>query len=578
MNYPVYVLELNDDIPIPGQVIHLLISNERLKYFSPVEFSLGRDQIKRRILFAIPKTRDTSLMMEDLGEYLDNVYDIGLLGSITEPEDINDEMSLYTIKIEGRAFVTEDVILDIDTDGLSRIYCTTQFYIEELEDDEHGIYADIEALSKVISKNSDIFEQTLCNLLTEEVNLFRRMDYMADYVFSEKESRIKYLQEESNLERWLMTTTQISDLVMERKHKKKSPATNSKIEKQERNTSSSKNLSYKERLDITAFPEMHRPKISEEISRLDSMPGNSTEASMLKDYLSWVFKIPWGKSSERDFSLKALREDLNRSHYGLDDVKDYLIEHMCIEKIKGNSSGAIICLSGPPGTGKSSIARTLAEASGRSFQTVSLGGIGDEADIVGHRRTYISSKCGRIINALCNAGSMNPCILLDELDKLDTHRGSAASALLSALDNSQNKEFIDRYIELEVDLSKILFVATVNYEDRIPEALKDRLEFIRFREYEYEERHKILNDYLLPKIVLDYNIKTLPIEWTDEAFSELAKIKQVRQIEQRVRRLLRVAATNIYAYEKTNQTINKEFIDTVFKQNILHKPSIGFCR
>lgn len=572
MNYPVYILEFDDEIPIPGQTIHLLIPTERLRYFSTIEFSLGRNEIKKRVLLAIPSKEYTDEAMEDLGEYFDTIHNIGLIGSLIEPEDINDDMTMFTIKIEGRAIVSDEVTSEIDENGFSKIYCHTQFYNEELTDDEHGIYNDIEALSKVISKNNEIFDKDLGVLLTEEKSLFRRMDYMADFVFTDKTNRLKYIQEESNLERWLMTTTQISNLVINKKATSKIPR-GEKVEPKQKNF---KLLSFKERFEITAFPESHREKIAEEINRLESMPNNSTESSMLKDYLSWIFKVPWGKHSNKDFSLKHLRNDLDTTHYGLSDVKDYLIEHMCLEKIKGNSSGAMLCLLGPPGTGKSSIAKTLANASGRPFQTISLGGVGDEADIIGHRRTYISSKCGRIINALCLAGQSNPLILLDEIDKLDNHRGSAASALLAVLDSSQNKTFIDRYLELEVDLSNVLFVTTANYEEQIPEALKDRLEFIRFREYEYDERLKILNDYLLPKIIADYKIESLPIEWNEEALKDIANIKQVRQIDQKVRRLLRVAATNIYAYEQSKQIINKEFIKTVFKEENSTRKIIGF--
>ena len=324
------------------------------------------------------------------------------------------------------------------------------------------------------------------------------------------------------------------------------------------------------------FPEEHKEHILEEINRLESMPSNSSESSMLKDYLSWIFKVPWNKHTHRDFSLKNLRTELDHTHYGLSDVKDYLIEHMCIEKIRGDSSGAIICLSGPPGTGKSSIAHTLANASGRPFQTLSLAGVGDESDIIGFRRTYISSRPGRIITTLCKAQSSSAAILLDELDKLDLHRNSAASALLAVLDTTQNKNFCDRYLELDVDLSNVLFIATVNDEHRIPEPLKDRLEFIRFREYDKNEREIILTKYVLPKIIADYKVETLPIEWTDEIFEYLTNIKQVRQIEQQTRRLVRVAATNIFAYEQSKQIINKEFAMKIFKDNIRTQEPIGF--
>lgn len=195
-----------------------------------------------------------------------------------------------------------------------------------------------------------------------------------------------------------------------------------------------------------------------------------------------------------------------------------------------------------------------------------------------HRRTYIASKPGRIISALRNAGSLSPLVLMDEIDKLDTSRGSPSSALLEVLDPEQNRAFVDRYLELDVDLSNVLWVATANEKDTIPGPLQDRMEFIHFREYTLEERQKILSNYILPKVTTDYKIDTLPIEWADETLEDLATIKQVRQIEQKVRRLLRVAATNIYAYEHSKQTINKEFAQSILKDQSPKKNLIGFCR
>ena len=573
MNYPVYVLEYDDEIPLPGQVYHLLVPEARAKYLDSVEFVLGRDEIKKRVLLAFSKTQSDCSIMCSPKQYEEETYSIGVLATLMEPEDTAEGLSFFTLKIEGRALVCSEISIDKEKE---RVYVNTQFYQEELSDEEQSIYSDIDALSKVISKNPHIFKGDIGERLTEERSLFRRMDLMADFVFTAREERLQYLQEECNLDRWIAITSKISTLVSNiRKNPEKAAF---KVTEKQRSTDY-KNLSFKERLEITPFPESIREKVAEEVSRLENMPGNSTEASMLKDYVSWVFKVPWNKSSNKDFSLKNLRGELDTTHYGLADVKDYLIEHMCLEKLKGSPSGAILCFSGPPGTGKSSIAKTLARASGREFQSIALGGVSDESEIRGHRRTYLASRPGRIIAGLCNANTMNPVVLLDEVDKIDGSRGSPSAALLEVLDPEQNKAFIDRYLELEIDLSNILFICTANYEEQIPPPLRDRMEFIRFREYTEEERLVILNKYILPKSIADYCVGSLDIEWTDEILEELSKTKQVRQIEQRVRRLLRVAATNIVAYEQSKQIINKEYAKALFKnREEVIKTSIGFSR
>ena len=373
-------MEHDDEIPLPGQVLHLLIPNERLSYLQSIEFSLGRGETKKRILLAIPREACGLEVMESLEDYLDKVHDIGVIGSLSDPEDLGEEMAMFTIKIEGRAIVTGELNRELNDQEQPRLWTYTQFYTEEFTAEETGIYNDIEALSKVISKNQDIFKANFGAELLEEQSLFRRMDLMADYVFTTREKRLRYLQEQSNLDRWLAITTEISTVITESKNKRQPRAVKEPSRPKE---TSVKNLSFKERFEITAFPEQHRERILEEINRLDGMPSNSTEASMLKDYLSWVFQVPWGKNTHRDFSLKTLRAELDVTHYGLSDIKDYLIEHMCMEKIKGNSSGAILCLLGPPGTGKSSIARTLARCSGREFQSIALGGVSDESEIRG---------------------------------------------------------------------------------------------------------------------------------------------------------------------------------------------------
>jgi len=314
---------------------------------------------------------------------------------------------------------------------------------------------------------------------------------------------------------------------------------------------------YRRKLEEADLPEPVREQADRELSRLERQGDSSPEASMIRNYLDWVLAVPWGKRSEERLDPTHTREVLDADHAGLDDVKDRIVEYIAVRKLReergiepDKRSGAILTLVGPPGTGKTSIGESIARALGREFVRMSLGGVRDEAEIRGHRRTYIGALPGRLVRALRDAGTMNPVILLDEVDKVGADwRGDPSSALLEVLDPAQNHSFRDHYLDLELDLSEVVFIATANVADSIPDPLLDRMEVIRFDGYTTDEKIAIARGYLWPRqrernglredevSVADVVLETVVSDYTREA--------GVRQLERELGKLLRKTATRI---------------------------------
>ena len=264
---------------------------------------------------------------------------------------------------------------------------------------------------------------------------------------------------------------------------------------------------YRQKLEEPELPETVREQAERELARFERMGEQGPESQMIRTYLDWLFSVPWGKTSEERLDPVHAREVLDEDHYGLKDVKDRIVEYLAVRKLReergieeDKRSGAILTLIGPPGTGKTSIGESVARALNREFVRMSLGGVRDEAEIRGHRRTYIGALPGRLVRALRDAGTMNPVILLDEVDKVGADwRGDPSAALLEVLDPAQNHSFRDHYLDVELDLSQVVFIATANIADTIPQPLLDRMEVIRFDGYTVDEKVAIARGYLWPR-------------------------------------------------------------------------------
>jgi ATP-dependent Lon protease len=319
---------------------------------------------------------------------------------------------------------------------------------------------------------------------------------------------------------------------------------------------------YRTKIEEAGMPEHAREQAEKELGRLERMGEQSAESSMIRSYLDWLIAVPWSENSEEKLDPAHARAILDEDHAGLDDVKDRIVEYIAVKKLRvdrgiteDKRSGAILTLIGPPGTGKTSIGESIARATGRKFVRMSLGGVRDEAEIRGHRRTYIGALPGRLVRALRDAGTMNPVIMLDEVDKVGADwRGDPSAALLEVLDPAQNHSFRDHYLDLELDLSGVMFIATANVADTIPGPLLDRMEVIRFDGYTTSEKVAIARGYLWPRQLERNGLRTDEVEISDEMLTtvttEYTREAGVRQLERDLGTLLRKTATQI-ASEKT---------------------------
>ncbi len=306
---------------------------------------------------------------------------------------------------------------------------------------------------------------------------------------------------------------------------------------------------YREQIRAIGFNEDVERKLLRECDRLMKMQSSSPESAVIRNYLDKIISLPWSYCTEENLDIENAQAVLDNDHYGLNDVKERIIEFLAVRKIKPDVKGQIICLAGPPGVGKTSIARSLATAMGRTYARISLGGVRDEADIRGHRKTYIGAMPGRIIEAIEQAKSSNPLILLDEVDKLGSdHRGDPSSALLEVLDAEQNYTFTDHYLEIPYDLSKVLFITTANDKSRIPAPLLDRMEIIDIPGYTYEEKFNIAKKHLVPKQIEANGLKKSYVKFTDKALKSLisgyTKEAGVRILERTIAKVSRKIAVD----------------------------------
>lgn len=299
-----------------------------------------------------------------------------------------------------------------------------------------------------------------------------------------------------------------------------------------------------------ALPEAAYQKIEKEISRLEKMSPSTPEATVSRSYIDLVLELPWNESTTEALTLNEARKILNEDHYGLEKVKERILEYLAVYKLTGNLKSPVLCFVGPPGVGKTSIVRSIARAAGKKFVSMSLGGIRDEAEIRGHRRTYVAALPGRIIEGVKNAGVNNPVFLLDEIDKMtaDIH-GDPASALLEVLDPNQNNAFKDNYLDMPFDLSKVMFVTTANSLEPIPPALLDRLEVIELSGYTYEEKLQIAKKYLKPKQVEANGLKDIKIEMSDAVINNIisayTRESGVRNLEREIATVMRKIAVKV---------------------------------
>ena len=316
---------------------------------------------------------------------------------------------------------------------------------------------------------------------------------------------------------------------------------------------------YENKINKVKLPKEAKEKAIYELNRLKTAGNYSAESGVIKAYLDWILDLPWNKFTKDNIDINKAREIFAAEHYGLEDVKERIIEYLAVKKISKTLKGPILCLVGPPGVGKTSIAKSVANALNRNFVRMSLGGVKDEAEIRGHRKTYVGAIPGRIIYAMKQSGSKNPLFLLDEIDKMSgDFKGDPADALLEVLDSEQNTTFRDHYLELDFDLSKVLFITTANKLDTIPRPLLDRMEIIEVSGYTSEEKFHIAKNHLIPKMLKEHNMEESKIKFSDSSINciieNYTRESGVRSLERQIASVIRKAITEMV--EKNKDSVN----------------------
>ena len=332
--------------------------------------------------------------------------------------------------------------------------------------------------------------------------------------------------------------------------------------------------SLKRQIEMLKAPEKVKERLYNEVSRFETLTIASPELNIIRSYIDWLLALPWNNYTIDNDDLVEVRKKLDESHNGLDEVKTRIIEFLAVKQMTNSLRGPIICLVGPPGVGKTSLAFSIASAMHRSFTKISVGGVHDEAELVGHRRTYLGASPGRIIQSLKKAKSSNPVFLIDEIDKMQKdYKGDPSSVLLEILDPEQNKFFSDNYIEEEYDLSKVMFIATANYIEDIPEALKDRLEIVELSGYTEYEKIDIAKKYLIPKICREHGVNVAGIVIKDDVIKKIirsyTKEAGVRELERKIATIIRKIVTSIV---EKRILMNKYIIDIKKVEEFLGKP------
>ncbi len=490
--------------------------------------------------------------------------------------------------------IKTDGEINAQVKGLARVK------IESFHENENFLIGHVEELSEDLTETPEI--KALCNHITNEfrraMNLGKTADFLvfmnimspdnppnqlADLVASvlelkptQKQELLETTDVKTRLERISeLLAKEIKVLELERKIASK---TQERFEKGARevmlrerlktiekelgeNDEDSEIRELMQKIKAAGMPEEIEEKAKKEAKKLSQMAQFNPEAGYIRNYLDWLIDLPWSKETSTNINVKNAEKLLDKEHYGLKDAKERIVEYLAVQKLTGKMRGPILCFVGPPGVGKTSIGKSIASSLGREFVKVSLGGIRDEAEIRGHRRTYVGALPGRIIQGIKDAGTKNPVFMLDEIDKVGADfRGDPSSALLEALDPEQNGAFSDHYLEVPFDLSNVLFITTANVLYTIPPALRDRLEIINFAGYTHDEKFKIAKDFLIKKQMEGHGITDKEIEITDEGLKFIiehyTREAGVRNLERQIAKLLRKVAKSVAEGKKKKITID----------------------
>jgi len=566
------LIALKNTVLLPKIVIPLIV--QRPKSVTALEYAMAHDRL---VFFVTQKNIEDNVRVDDL-------FKIGTIGRVVAVFKLPDGSSKIDVEGLARAkisgFTTEEPFFKVNI----KPFPTRQLGEESLEEkaltrliiDQFRTVSELKSFPSISPEIIYMMSQLkdtdqVISLITANLNL----EIQDQQLILETENQVQALQKLH-----LFLTREIEILEAEKMVAKETKKQIGKMQKElflrEQLKSIEKELGVddekdemnviKSKVEAAGMPKETRDKALKELNRLIKMPPFNPEASYLRTYLDWLVELPWSKKAKEKIDLKEAEKILNQDHYGLTKVKERILEYLAVQKQVGKLKGPILCLVGPPGTGKTSIGQSIARALGRKFIRVSLGGLRDEAEIRGHRRTYVGALPGRIIQGIHTAGVKNPVFMLDEIDKLGMDfRGDPSSALLEALDPQQNNSFSDHYLEAPFDLSDVMFVTTANILETIPPALRDRLEIIHFPGYTEQEKFHIAKNFLIPKLFKDHGLKKRALSLSDSGLMDIVQNHTreagVRELERHLASVIRKVTRKLVEAPSHKQiTITKETI------------------
>lgn len=551
---------------LPGMIAHFDISRERS--IKAVEEAMTRDQ---NIFLVAQKNPQKENPQEE------DVYDMGIVAQIKQVVRLQNNIVRILIDGQSRArlncFVQNDDFIEADIQPLDSSH-------EDIAEDMKqamllGVKEAFHRYAAVVGKLSKEVIRQIEH--SDDIELL--IDYVANNIPIAYEHKQEVLEAEDICERYevivalLLNQVEIVSIkkdfqkkVKERvdKHQKEYVLREQLSVLREELGENSENEAdeYEKRMIAMDAPDYVKAKLKKEIARFRSMSSSSSESTVERGYIETVLELPWNSYSEENDNLEHAQGVLDNDHYGLKDVKERVLEFLAVRNLTNKGDSPIICLVGPPGTGKTSIARSIATALEKKYVRISLGGVRDEAEIRGHRKTYVGAMPGRIINGLRTAGVSNPLMLLDEIDKVSSdYKGDTSAALLEVLDGEQNSKFRDHYIEIPVDLSKVMFVATANEISGIPKPLLDRMEIIEVSSYTENEKFHIAKEHLVDKQRSKNGLKKEMLSISDSALKDIIRLYTreagVRSLERTIGKVCRKAARQIYSNENMSVRITK---------------------
>ncbi|GKU25635.1 endopeptidase La [Clostridium folliculivorans] len=560
----------------PNMVIHFDVGRE--KSIAALEEAMLNNQ---QIFLA---TQKDAKIEEPVKE---DIYEVGTLSTIKQLLKLPGDT--IRVLVEG---TNRGKILSL-TNGEEFFTVEAEIYIEDEEQEvSEKVSLELEALTRSLKDDFSDYLNLSGNTsadiilsLDEIENSARLADVVASYLLLKQEVRQELLEcfdVKKRLEKLLVIVkNEIEVLKIEKKIGYKVKKKMDKLQKEyylreqmkiiqeelgEDDEDRKEVEAYESKIKKLKLPKEAKERALYELSRLKSSGSYSSEGNVIRTYLDLLLELPWNKQTKDAVDIKKAREILQEDHYGLEDVKERIIEYLSVRKVSNTLKGPIICLVGPPGVGKTSIARSVARALNRNFVRMSLGGVRDEAEIRGHRRTYVGAIPGRIVNGMKQAKSMNPLFLLDEIDKMaNDFKGDPADALLEVLDAEQNSTFRDNYLEIEMDLSNVMFLTTANSLDTIPRPLLDRMEVIEVSGYTYEEKYHIVKKYLIPKQLGEHGIKNNEIKITDNSIKCIiegyTRESGVRSLERKIGSIIRKAIKEMMEKEKASVLVTPPVVE-----------------